>query len=84
MMQERALLPKFAVEEYFSQIFGKDLEEVVELSPVTWLLLVPPIAFDNKLVTPTMNEVLTSAASIPDMRTSVFFLRRVEARTCAL
>ena len=84
MMQERALLPKFAVEEYFSQIFGKDLEEVVELSPVTWLLLVPPIAFDNKLVTPTMNEVLTSAASMPDMRTSAFFLRRVEARTCAL
>ena len=51
---------------------------------MTWMLLVPPIAFDNKLVTPTMNEVLTSAASIPDMRTSVFFLRRVEARTCAL
>ena len=84
MMQERALLPKFAVEEYFSQIFRKDLEEVVELSPVTWLLLVPPIAFDNKLVTPTMNEVLTSAASMPDMRTSAFFLRRVEARTCVL
>ena len=84
MMQERALLPKFAVEEYFSQIFGKDLEEVVELSPVTWLLLVTPIAFDNKLVTPTMNEVLTSAASMPDMRTSAFFLRRVEARTCVL
>ena len=56
----------------------------MELSPVTWLLLVPPIAFDNKLVTPTMNEVLTSAASMPDMRTSAFFLRRVEARTCVL
>ena len=56
----------------------------MELSPVTWLLLIPPIAFDNNLVTPTMNEVLTSATSMPDMRTSAFFLRRVEARTCVL
>ena len=83
-MQEWALLPKFAVEEYFLQIFWKDSEEVVELSPVTWLLLVPPIAFNNKLITSTMNEVLTSAASIQDMMTSAFFLWRLEARTCAL
>ena len=84
MMQERALLPKFTVEEYFLQIFDTDVEEVVELSPVTWLLLVPLIAFDNKLVTPTMNEVLTSAASITDMRMSAFFLRRLEACGCVL
>ena len=51
---------------------------------MTWLFLVPLIAFDNKLVTPTMNKVLTSAASIPDMRTYTFFLQREEARTCAL
>ena len=84
MMQERALLPKFAVKEYFSQSYGKDLGEVVELSPVAWLLLVPLIAFDNKLVTVTMNEVLTSAARIPDTKMPTFFLWRVEACACAL
>ena len=33
----------------------------------------------KKLVATTMNEALTSAASIPDMRMSVCFLWRVEA-----
>ena len=33
----------------------------------------------KKLVTDTMNETLTSAASIPDMRMSVFFLWKTEA-----
>ena len=78
MMQERALLPEFAVDEYFSKIFGKDLEEVVELSLVMCLLHVPLIALDKKLTTATMNEALTSAASIPDMRMSAFYLPRVE------
>ena len=68
MMQERALLPKFAVEEYFLQIFGKNLKEVLKILYVTWLPLVPLIVFDNKLITVTMNEVLMSATSIPDMR----------------
>ena len=49
MMQERALPPTFAVEDYFSRIFGKDLEEVVELAPVTWLPLIPLIALDNSV-----------------------------------
>jgi hypothetical protein len=84
MMQEQALLPKFAVENYFSQIFGKDLEEVVELSPAMWLLLVLLIVFTNNIITATMNEVLTSAASILNMRMSVFFLWRVEVCECAL
>ena len=79
MMQDRALLPKFAVEEYFLQICGKDPEEVVEISPVTWLLLVPLIAFDNKLGTATVNKMLTSATSIPDMRMSALFLPRMKA-----
>ena len=80
MMQEQALLPKFAVEDYFSQIFGKDLEEVVELSPAMWLLLVLLIVFTNNIITATMNEVLTSAASILNMRMSVFFLWRQGTR----
>ena len=84
MMQEQALLPKFAVEEYFSQIFGKDLEDAVELSPVTWLLLVPLIAFDNKLVTTIINEALTSVTSIPGMRMSTFFVQKMNVFGCAL
>ena len=60
------------------------MDEVVELVPVTWLLLVPSIAFDNNLGAVTTNAVLTSAVSILDMRMSAFFLRRTEARACAL
>lgn len=78
MMQERELLPEFAVKEYFLHIFGKDLEEVVESLPVTWLLPVLLIALNTKLVTATMNKALTSAASILDMWTIAFFLPRVE------
>ena len=55
MIQERALMPKFAVEDYFLKISGKDLEEVVELLLVTWLLLAPLIALDKKLITDTTN-----------------------------
>ena len=57
MMQERALLPKFAVKEYFLKLFGKNLKEVVEISLVTWLLIAPLIAFDKKLNTATMNRL---------------------------
>ena len=78
MMQERELLPEFAVKEYFLHIFGKDLEEVVESLLVTRLLPVLLIALNTKLVTATMNKALTSAASILDMWTIAFFLPRVE------
>ena len=77
-MQEQALLSEFAVEEYFSKIFGKDLEEVVELSLVMCLLHVPLIALDKKLTIATMTEAMASVVSIPDMRMSAFFLSRVE------
>ncbi|KAL7530275.1 hypothetical protein ACHAXR_003399 [Thalassiosira sp. AJA248-18] len=39
----------FAIEDYFAKIFGHNLEEVVELSPVTWLPLIPLIAIDNSV-----------------------------------
>ena len=68
MMQERA---EFAVEEYFLKIFRKDLEEAVELSLVTWLLLAQLILLDNKLITATLNQALMSAASIPDIQAKV-------------
>ena len=49
MMEQMNLPQTFAVEDYFSEIFGHDLEEVVELSPVTWLPLIPLIAVDNSV-----------------------------------
>ena len=79
MMQKQALLPEFAAKEYSSKIFGKGLEEVVELSLVPCLLLIPMIVLNKKFITATTNKALTSAASISDMVMSAFFLPRVEA-----
>lgn len=49
MMEQMNLPQTFAIENYFAQIFGRNLEEVVELSPVTWLPLIPLIAIDNSV-----------------------------------
>ena len=49
MLERRNLPQTFAIEEYFSRIFGRNLEEVVELSPVTWLPLIPLIAINNSV-----------------------------------
>lgn len=40
---------EFAIEAYFGRIFGHNLEETVELSPVTWLPLIPLIALENSV-----------------------------------
>ena len=53
------------------KIFGKDLEEVVELSLVTWILPTLLIALDKKLITATTNKALMSAASILDIQAEV-------------
>mmetsp|Transcript_3416 Transcript_3416/g.5698 ORF Transcript_3416/g.5698 Transcript_3416/m.5698 type:complete len:595 (-) Transcript_3416:490-2274(-) len=39
----------FEIEAYFEKIFGENLEETVELSPVTWLPLIPLIALENSV-----------------------------------
>ena len=49
MMQRLQLPNTFAVEYYFAEIFGENLEEIVELSPLTWLPLIPLIAIDNSV-----------------------------------
>lgn len=49
MMEQLNLPQTFAIENYFAEIFGRNLEEVVELSPVTWLPLIPLIAIDNSV-----------------------------------
>lgn len=49
MMEQMKLPDTFRIEDYFAQIFGRNLKEVVELSPVTWLPLIPLIAIDNSV-----------------------------------
>jgi len=49
-MIETLKLPQtFAIDYYFAKIFGENLEEIVELSPLTWLPLIPLIAIDNSV-----------------------------------
>jgi len=49
MMVQMNLPQNFAIENYFSEIFGSNLEEIVELTPVTWLPLIPLIALANSV-----------------------------------
>jgi len=60
MMDKFQLPSTFKIEDYFAQIFGHNLEEVVELSPVTWLPLIPLIAVDNSV---DLSRDVVSAAS---------------------
>ena len=49
ILQQFPLPPEFEIEVYFEKIFGENLEETVELSPVTWLPLIPLIALENSV-----------------------------------
>lgn len=60
MMEKLDLPQSFAIEYYFAEIFGENLEEIVELSPVTWLPLIPLIALDNSV---DLSRDVVSAAS---------------------
>ena len=51
----------FRIEDYFAEIFGEDLEEFVELSPVTWLPLIPLIAISNSV--DIRNHVVSASSS---------------------
>jgi len=65
LLRER-LLPQapdpdnFIVETYFEQIFGHNLEEIVELSPITWLPLIPLISIDQSVL---LSRGVVSASS---------------------
>lgn len=50
----------FQMEKYFEQVFAENLEKIVELSPMTWIPLIPFIALVN---TVDMNNDLVSASS---------------------
>jgi len=44
-----SLPQEFEIDAYFGKIFGENLEESVELSPITWLPLIPLIALENSV-----------------------------------
>jgi hypothetical protein len=50
----------FKIENYFGRVFGHNLEEIVELSPLTWLPLVPAISLGR---TVDMSRNVVSASS---------------------
>lgn len=60
MMNTLNLPQTFAVDDYFAKVFGKNLEEIVELSPLTWLPLIPLIAIDNSV---DLSRDIVSASS---------------------
>jgi len=57
---ERGLPESFLIEKYFEQIFAHNLEEIVELSPVTWLPLIPFVDLVNSV---DLEHDVVSAAS---------------------
>ena len=52
--------PSFRIEAYCEQVFGYHLSEMVELSPLTWLPLVPAVAIGRSV---DMSQDVISAAS---------------------
>ena len=51
----------FQVETYFVKIFGRNLEEMVELSPLTWVPLIPVVALGRSI--DLSREVVSASSS---------------------
>lgn len=49
ILDKYSLPQEFEIDAYFANIFGENLEESVELSPITWLPLIPLIALENSV-----------------------------------
>jgi len=60
MIEQRGLPESFQIEDYFAEIFGQELKKKVELSPVTWIPLIPLIAIANSV---DLTRDVVSAAS---------------------
>jgi len=50
----------FRIDEYFTKVFGKNLEEIVELSPLTWLPLIPALSLSRSV---DLSRDIVSASS---------------------
>lgn len=61
----------FEIERYFEYIFGHNLEEIVEFSPVTWLPLIPLLAFLDAV---DLSHDVVSAASANAFSTAGEFI----------
>jgi len=51
----------FQIEKYIERTFGHDLDEIVELNPLTWLPLIPIFALANSI--DLSNDVVSAASS---------------------
>jgi hypothetical protein len=63
--------PDFRIETYFAQVFSHNLEEIVELSPLTWLPLIPALSLGRSV---DLSRNVVSAASPNAYESSGFFI----------
>jgi EF hand len=63
--------PNFRIEKYFANIFGENLKEIVELSPLTWLPLIPALSLDRSV---DMARNVVSASSSNAAESCGYFL----------
>jgi len=70
MIEQMGLSETFEIENYFAEVFGQELKKNVELSPVTWLPLIPLIAIDNSV---DLTRDVVSAASSNAFESCGFF-----------
>mmetsp|Transcript_11970 Transcript_11970/g.18255 ORF Transcript_11970/g.18255 Transcript_11970/m.18255 type:complete len:560 (-) Transcript_11970:1710-3389(-) len=69
--QYRDVYTNFKVENYFEQVFAQELEHMVELSPKTWLPLIPFLVAGNSL---DLSHGVISSASENAAASCGFFL----------
>ena len=60
LVQTNKVPKTFLIEDYYAKIFATNLKEIVELSPLTWLPLIPCISLGRSI---DMSRDIVSAAS---------------------
>lgn len=72
------LSPTFKIEDYFVPIFGSRLEDLVEISPLIWIPMIPAISFDysidisHHVVSPTAGNAFQSCGAF--LSDPIYFL----------
>lgn len=70
-VQTCSVSPDFRIEKYFATVFGHNLQEIVELSPLTWLPLIPALSLGRSV---DLSRDVISASSANAAESSGFFL----------
>lgn len=70
-LQTGRVSPNFRIEAYVEKILGRNLQEIVELSPLTWLPLIPVLSLGRSV---DMSHDVVSAASPNAAESCGFFL----------